>query len=54
MSDMAEIMDTLADLGPRGIARFQDSLDAGWIEEGLAATGSASTRRRRFPAEQAV
>jgi hypothetical protein len=54
MSEMEEAMDALAELGPRGIARFQESLDPGWIEEGLAATGSASTRRRRFPAEQAV
>jgi len=54
MSDMGEVMDALGELGPWGIARFQDSLDPAWIEEGLAATGSASTRRRRFPAEQAV
>lgn len=55
MSSMTEVMDALGDLGPRlGIARFQESLDPAWIEEALAATGSASARRRRFPAEQAV
>lgn len=54
MPDLGEIMDALGELGPRGIARFQDSLDPDWIEQGLAATGTASTRRRRFPAEQAV
>ena len=51
---MADVMDALGELGPRGIARFQESLDPAWIEEALAATGTASTRRRRFPAEQAV
>jgi hypothetical protein len=54
MSSMAEIMDALGELGPRGIARFQESIDADWVEQALATTGTASVRRRRFPAEQAV
>jgi hypothetical protein len=55
MSYLAEAMDVLDELGPRlGIARFQESLDPAWIEEALGATGSASMRRRRFPAEQVV
>jgi hypothetical protein len=33
---------------------FADSLDARWIEAALAATGSASVRRRKLPAEQVV
>ncbi|MBM4369986.1 MAG: IS4 family transposase [Deltaproteobacteria bacterium] len=51
---MAEVMDALAELGPRGVARFQESVDPAWVDEALRATGTASIRRRRFPAEQAV
>lgn len=54
MSSMAEALDALFELGPRGIARFEASLDPEWIEQALAATGSASIRRRKLPAEQAV
>ncbi len=39
----------------RGIfARFQASIDPRWVLEALAATGTATLRRRRFPAEQVV
>lgn len=39
----------------RGLfARFQASIEPKWILEALAATGSASIRRRRFPAEQVI
>lgn len=38
-----------ADLG-----RFQQHIDPAWIEEALYVTGTASLRRRRFPAEQAL
>jgi hypothetical protein len=34
--------------------RFQSSLDPQWIEEALAATRTATIRRRRLPAEQVV
>ncbi|MFT3913729.1 MAG: IS4 family transposase [Anaeromyxobacteraceae bacterium] len=34
--------------------RFQASLDPEWIEEALQATGTATIRRRRLPAEQVV
>lgn len=34
--------------------RFRNSLDPEWIEEALAATGTATIRRRRLPAEQVV
>jgi hypothetical protein len=54
MSSMAEIMDALGELGPRGVARFQESVDPEWIEQALVATGTASVRKRRFPADQAV
>lgn len=34
--------------------RFRSSLDPEWIEEALEATGTATVRRRRLPAEQVV
>jgi hypothetical protein len=54
MSSLAQMLDALDELGPEGIARFQESLDPDWIEAALAATGKASIRRRKLPAEQAV
>ena len=54
MSSMAETLESLVELGPGGIARFAASLDPEWIDQALAATGSASIRRRKLPAEQAV
>lgn len=41
---------TTADLLPR----FMTSLDPAWIEEALTATGTATIRRRRLPAEHVV
>jgi hypothetical protein len=39
----------------RGLfARFQESIDPTWVLEALAATGTATLRRRRFPAEQVI
>jgi hypothetical protein len=35
-------------------ARFQASIDPKWVLQALAATGTATLRRRRFPAEQVV
>ncbi len=40
--------------GPEGVARFAATLDPAWITQALEATGSASIRRRKLPAEQAV
>jgi hypothetical protein len=51
---MCEIMSSLEQLGPRGLARFEASLDPAWISEALAASGKASVRKRKLPAEQAV
>ena len=34
--------------------KFKESLDPSWIEAALEATGTASIRRRRLPAEQAL
>lgn len=36
------------------VPRFRASLDPEWIEEALYATGTATIRRRRLPAEQVV
>lgn len=52
--DLAEILEALHEQGPGGLERFASSLDPEWIEEALAATGKASIRRRKLPAEQAV
>ena len=53
MSSLTETMDALMEMGPQGVARFQESLEPEWIEEALEATGTASVRRRKLPAEQA-
>src|ERR1700722_19599201 len=34
--------------------RLRDSIDPEWIDEALEATGTATLRRRRLPAEQVV
>ncbi len=36
------------------LPKFVASLDPGWIDEALAASGTATIRRRRLPAEQVV
>ena len=39
---------------PESFARLLSPIDAAWIEEALEATGAATIRRRRLPAEQVV
>jgi hypothetical protein len=39
---------------PASFDRFQSHIDRTWIEEALLATGTATVRRRRLPAEQVV
>src|SRR5579864_473798 len=39
---------------PEGVKAFRQQLPYGWIEEALAATGTATVRRRRLPSEQVV
>jgi hypothetical protein len=39
---------------PSDFGRFREHIDPAWVEEALWATGTASVRRRRFPAEQAL
>jgi hypothetical protein len=55
MTWLAEALEDLEQMGPQGgLERFAESLDPDWIEQALRATGTASVRRRKFPAEQAV
>jgi len=46
--------ETLARLPPAGIAELSALLDPSWVEQALAATGKASIRRRKLPADHAV
>ena len=46
--------ETLASLPAGGIAELGALLDPAWIEQALAATGKASVRRRKLPADHAV
>lgn len=46
--------ETLEALPANGIAELSSSLDRAWIEQALQATGKASVRRRKLPAEHAV
>jgi hypothetical protein len=39
---------------PESFSRIHERLDPGWIEEALEASGVATLRRRRLPAEQVV
>lgn len=39
---------------PSDFGRFREHVDPEWIEEALWATGTASIRRRRLPAEEAI
>ena len=54
MSSLQETLDALIELGPKGIARFEASLDNGWISAALEARPTASVRRRKLPADLAV
>jgi hypothetical protein len=39
---------------PEQVETFRRHIDAAWIEDALAATGTATVRRRRLPAEEVV
>lgn len=42
------------DMGPERFAHFAAGIDPAWVDEALAATGSASIRRRKLPANQVL
>ncbi|WP_198969449.1 transposase domain-containing protein [Xylophilus sp. ASV27] len=46
--------ETLEALPANGIAELSALIDPGWIEQALQATGKASIRRRKLPAQHAV
>lgn len=50
----AEALGATAELIPADLTKFRASIDPRWIEECLLATGTATIRRRRLPAEQVV
>lgn len=42
------------DMGPESFSKFAASIDPEWIDQALSATGTASIRRRKLPAEQVL
>lgn len=54
MESFAETLNSLINMGPERIERFGASLPSEWIEAALQATGTASIRRRKLPAEQVL
>jgi hypothetical protein len=53
MSMQLELMAS-AEVMPPQLNRFASLLDPQWIDEALAATGTASIRHQRLPAEQVI
>jgi hypothetical protein len=51
---LSEILETARELGPASFSKFVSGIDPAWIEEALEATGTASIRRRKLPAERVV
>jgi len=52
---MDEIMEAALAMGPaEGLSHFAEAIDKEWIEQALQATGTASCRRRKLPAERVV
>jgi hypothetical protein len=49
-----EAFECIADVIPGDLKRFQRHIDPVWIDEALEATGTATVRRRRLPADQVV
>ncbi len=49
-----QVLATLELSEPASFARLSEHLPMAWIEQALTATGTASVRRRRLPAEQVV
>jgi len=49
-----DAFECVAEVVPGELKRFQAHIDPVWIEEALEATGTATVRRRRLPADQVV
>ena len=54
MSLAEELLSLPDEIVPAEFGRFQQHIDPVWIAEALAATGTATIRRRRLPAEQVI
>lgn len=52
--DLRKSFECVAEVLPDQLNRFQEHIDPVWIEEALEATGTATVRRRRLPADQVV
>jgi hypothetical protein len=52
--DLRKAFECVAEVIPGELKRFQAHIDPVWIEEALEATGTATVRRRRLPADQVV
>ena len=52
MARKSLFLETSADEG--AFDRLRASIDPRWVEEALEATGTATLRRRRLPAEQVI
>ena len=50
----AALSETASYPAPENLSTFESHIDPQWIEEALSATGTATLRRRRLPAEQVV
>ena len=49
-----EALEFTSEFAPRSLPNLIKHLEPTWVEEALVSTGTASIRRRRIPAEQAV
>src|SRR2546430_13403445 len=52
--ELGQAFECVAEVLPDELKRFQAHIDPVWIEEALEATGTATVRRRRLPADQVV
>src|SRR2546430_15500117 len=52
--ELGQAFECVAEVLPDELKRFQAHIDPVWIEEALEATGTATVRRRRLPADQGV
>lgn len=51
---LSKELSRVAAVAPERLGHFRRHIDPAWIEQALQATGTASVRRRRLPAEQVV
>ena len=51
---LQKVLSEVAAVTPEQFDDFRDHIDPEWVEEALQATGTATLRRRRLPAEQVV